>query len=67
MMRFAVAALQRPRRAAPSAIYVSLERNMKCAIGLCGHCQLGPDVRLQGRPGVPLRPRSSRCCAVREL
>lgn len=22
--------------------YVSLERNMKCAIGLCGHCQLGP-------------------------
>lgn len=23
-------------------IYVSLERNMKCAIGLCGHCQYGP-------------------------
>lgn len=22
-------------------IYVSLERNMKCGIGLCGHCQLG--------------------------
>lgn len=26
----------------PGHIYVSLERNMKCAIGLCGHCQLGP-------------------------
>ncbi len=23
-------------------IYLSLERNMKCAIGLCGHCQFGP-------------------------
>lgn len=23
-------------------IYVSLERNMKCAVGLCGHCQFGP-------------------------
>ena len=24
-------------------IHVSLERNMKCAIGLCGHCQFGAD------------------------
>ena len=23
-------------------IYVSMERNMKCAIGFCGHCQFGP-------------------------
>ncbi len=23
-------------------IFVSLERNMKCAIGFCGHCQFGP-------------------------
>lgn len=23
-------------------IWVTLERNMNCAIGLCGHCQLGP-------------------------
>ncbi len=23
-------------------IRVSLERNMKCGVGLCGHCQLGP-------------------------
>ncbi len=25
-----------------TAIWVSLERHMQCAIGLCGHCQLGP-------------------------
>ncbi len=24
-------------------IWVSMERNMKCAIGFCGHCQYGPD------------------------
>jgi len=23
-------------------IYLSMERNMKCAVGLCGHCQYGP-------------------------
>jgi len=26
----------------PKQIRVSMERNMKCAVGLCGHCQLGP-------------------------
>jgi NAD(P)H-flavin reductase len=26
----------------PSDIWLTLERNMKCAVGLCGHCQLGP-------------------------
>ena len=41
MMRFAVAALQ-DRGVRAEAIHVSLERSMKCAIGLCGHCQLGP-------------------------
>ena len=30
------------RGVAPGDIYVSLERNMKCAAGLCGHCQFGP-------------------------
>jgi NAD(P)H-flavin reductase len=42
MMRFAVAALQ-DRGVPAKAIHVSLERSMKCAIGLCGHCQLGPE------------------------
>lgn len=24
-------------------VYLSLERNMQCAVGFCGHCQLGPE------------------------
>jgi NAD(P)H-flavin reductase len=23
-------------------IFISMERNMKCGTGFCGHCQLGP-------------------------
>jgi NAD(P)H-flavin reductase len=23
-------------------LFLSMERNMKCAVGFCGHCQLGP-------------------------
>ena len=30
------------RRVPNESIYVSLERNMKCGQGSCGHCQLGP-------------------------
>ena len=30
------------RRVPPESIYVSLERNMKCGQGSCGHCQMGP-------------------------
>jgi NAD(P)H-flavin reductase len=24
-------------------LWLTLERNMQCAVGLCGHCQLGPE------------------------
>lgn len=41
MMHFAVEGL-RKRGMASDQIHVSLERNMKCALGHCGHCQLGP-------------------------
>lgn len=41
MMRFAVLELQK-RGMSDENIYLSMERNMKCAIGLCGHCQFGP-------------------------
>lgn len=41
MARFAVAGLDR-RGVLPHNIYVSMERNMKCGVGLCGHCQFGP-------------------------
>jgi NAD(P)H-flavin reductase len=31
------------RRGLPmERMFVSMERNMKCAVGLCGHCQFGP-------------------------
>jgi len=26
----------------PEQIYLSMERNMRCGVGLCGHCQFGP-------------------------
>jgi NAD(P)H-flavin reductase len=41
MMRFAIGAL-RDAGVADEAIYLSMERNMKCAVGFCGHCQFGP-------------------------
>ena len=41
MMRFALAAL-RKAGLGDEAIHLSMERNMKCAIGFCGHCQFGP-------------------------
>jgi len=41
MMRFAVRALME-RGVAAERIYISMERNLQCAVGFCGHCQLGP-------------------------
>lgn len=41
MMRFTVKELLE-RGVKKENIYVSMERNMKCGLGLCGHCQLGP-------------------------
>lgn len=42
MMKYA--AISGMKRGIPAEkIWVSLERNMQCAVGLCGHCQLGPE------------------------
>lgn len=41
MMRFAVkSALQ--KGIPVENVWMSMERNMQCAVGLCGHCQFGP-------------------------
>jgi NAD(P)H-flavin reductase len=40
MMRFTARALL-DRGVARNRIWVSLERTMRCGVGLCGHCQLG--------------------------
>jgi len=41
MMRFALREL-RQRGLADAKIFLSMERNMKCALGWCGRCQFGP-------------------------
>jgi NAD(P)H-flavin reductase len=40
MIRFTLQALA-DRGVGNNRIYVSMERNMKCAVGFCGHCQYG--------------------------
>ena len=42
MMRFCIQVL-RNKGLPASSIYLSMERNMKCATGHCGHCQWGPN------------------------
>ncbi len=52
MMRFVVyEALA--RRVPTDKIYISLERNMKCGQGSCGHCQLGPYFVCKDGPVFP--------------
>jgi NAD(P)H-flavin reductase len=41
MMRFVARDLE-THGLARENIYLSMERNMKCAVGFCGHCQYGP-------------------------
>ena len=52
MMRFTTAELDK-RGVAQENIYVSMERNMKCAIGMCGHCQYGPNFVCKDGPVFP--------------
>jgi NAD(P)H-flavin reductase len=49
MMRFVIyEALA--RRIPKESIFLSMERNMKCAIGFCGHCQFGPTFMCKDGP-----------------
>jgi NAD(P)H-flavin reductase len=65
MMRIAVAAL-RERGVLSQDIHVSLERNMKCAIVSCGHCQFGPSFMCREGP-VMRFDRVEPWLAIREL
>jgi NAD(P)H-flavin reductase len=47
-------------------IYLSMERNMKCAVGHCGHCQLGPAFICRDGP-VFSYARMKPLLAVKEL
>jgi NAD(P)H-flavin reductase len=52
MMRFSVQDLL--KRGVPvENIYVSMERNMKCGIGFCGHCQCGSTFICKDGPVYP--------------
>jgi len=51
MMRNGAVELLR-KKMAPNDIRVSLERNMQCGIGWCGHCQLGPLLLCRDGPVV---------------
>jgi NAD(P)H-flavin reductase len=49
MMRYVIKTAS--QRGIPETnLYVSLERNMNCAIGLCGHCQLGTELICRDGP-----------------
>jgi NAD(P)H-flavin reductase len=52
MMRFAAADLVQ-RGVWPNFVFLSLERNMKCAVGVCGHCQFGPAFVCKDGPVFP--------------
>ena len=47
-------------------IYFSMERNMKCALGLCGRCQFGPEFTCKDGPVLRF-DKISRILAVREI
>lgn len=51
MMRNGAKELSR-KGVAPENVRVSLERNMQCGIGWCGHCQLGPLLLCRDGPVV---------------
>jgi NAD(P)H-flavin reductase len=65
MMHFTVREL-RAHGMDPENIYLSLERNMKCAIGFCGHCQYGPEFICKDGPVFPYS-RVDQLMRIREL
>jgi NAD(P)H-flavin reductase len=65
MMHFSAQALL-ARGVGGDRIQVSMERNMRCGLGHCGHCQLGPTLICRGGPVYSWAALQS-LMAVREL
>ena len=65
MMRFCVRELEH-RNITDSQIYVTLERNMQCAIAHCGHCQFGSELLCRDGP-VYRYDRVRRLFSIREI
>jgi NAD(P)H-flavin reductase len=65
MMRFTVRALL--AAGVPiGRVFLSMERNMQCAVALCGHCQLGPFLVCRDGP-VFSYPPLARWLGIREV
>lgn len=65
MMRFAAAGLL-DAGIDESSIWLSMERNMQCGAGVCGHCQVGPFVICRDGPVLPYS-RLAPLMRVKEL
>lgn len=65
MMRFTARGLC-DRGVDPAAIRLSLERNMQCGVGWCGHCQLGPLLVCRDGPVVDYAGRVATLLDERE-
>jgi NAD(P)H-flavin reductase len=65
MMRFVLREFAK-RGVPDDRLYVTLERNMQCAIGVCGHCQFGPEFVCMDGP-VFRYDRVRRIFAIREI
>ena len=66
MMRFTARALVDGGLSA-ERIWISMERSMKCGVGLCGHCQFGPVADLPRRRRSIRYPAIEPYLGVREL
>lgn len=65
MMRYVAAEFEK-KGVGRSSIWMSMERNMKCGCGLCGHCQWGPHFVCKDGP-VFRYDRIADLFAIREL
>jgi NAD(P)H-flavin reductase len=65
MMKYTIDELER-RGLHEDQVYLSMERNMKCAVGFCGHCQYGPEFICKDGPVFKL-PRIRPLLEKKEL
>jgi NAD(P)H-flavin reductase len=65
MMKYTIDELER-RGLQEEQIFLSMERNMKCAVGFCGHCQYGPEFICKDGPVFKL-PRIRPLLEKKEL
>ena len=65
MMRFSAADLVH-RGVPPELVFLSMERNMKCAVGVCGHCQFGSAFVCKDGPVFPFT-RIETSLRIREI